>query len=401
MDGQIVIPEKDPLLGVGISSEAVLGLTRVSLQCRDRYVHVLYIPFFVCISSGKTVEWNIKVGGADHMSKVTLGTTGITVDKNGFGALPVQRVDMQSACVLLRKAYDGGINFFDTARFYSDSEWKIAAALGDVRNYIYIATKTFCSKPEEFREQLRISLDTLRTDYVDIYQFHNPPFCPKPGDGSGLYEEMQEAKAKGLIRHIGLSNHRIKVAFEAVESGLYETIQYPFNYLATPEEVRLVHLCKERGVGFIAMKAMSGGLITDSAAAYAYLAQFDHVLPIWGIQKTEELDEFLSYIDHPPVLDEKIKEVIERDRKDLSGDFCRGCGYCMPCPANIEVYLAARMGHLMQRAPISTYLTEEWKEKMRRADDCTHCNHCRDHCPYGLDTPALVAKNSAEYKKYL
>ena len=335
------------------------------------------------------------------MTKVTLGTTGITVDKNGFGALPVQRIGMRAACGLLRKAYDGGIRFFDTARFYSDSEAKIGSALGDVRDQIYIASKTFCFNPNEFQNQLRASLKALKTNYLDIYQFHNPAFCPKPGDGSGLYEAMLEARDQGMIRHIGISNHRIRVAVEAAESGLYETVQFPFNYLATQEEIGLVKLCKERRVGFIAMKALSGGLITNSAAAYAYLALYDNVLPIWGMQKETELDEFLSYTKQPPMLDENLLAAIERDKKELGGEFCRGCGYCLPCPVNIEVPIAARIGLLMKRAPTASYLTEEWKEKMKRADDCIHCNHCKDHCPYGLDTPALVAKNRAEYKDYL
>lgn len=214
------------------------------------------------------------------MDFVTLGKTGITVNKNGLGALPIQRIGKEEAAALLRKAYQNGISFFDTARFYTDSEEKIGYALKDVRPKIFLATKTAAATPEEFWEQLKTSLSLLRTDYLDIYQFHNPGFCPKPGDGSGLYEAMLEAKEKGLIRHIGITNHRLKVAVEAAESGLYETVQFPFSYLATEKEIELVRLCRKRGVGFIGMKALSGGLITNSAAAYAFLAQFDNVLPI-------------------------------------------------------------------------------------------------------------------------
>lgn len=335
------------------------------------------------------------------MDFVTLGKTGIKVNKNGFGALPVQRISNEEAAVLLRKAYHNGISFFDTARFYTDSEEKIGYALKDVRTKIFLATKTAAETPEEFWEQLKTSLSLLRTDYLDIYQFHNPGFCPKPGDGSGLYEAMLEAKEKGLIRHIGITNHRLKVAAEAAESGLYETVQFPFSYLATEKEIELVRLCRERGVGFIAMKALSGGLITNSAAAYAFLAQFDNVLPIWGIQRERELDEFLSYIAHPPVLDEKLNAVIAGDQKALSGDFCRGCGYCLPCPAHIDIPTSARMSLMIRRAPTSVYLNDEWKEKMKRIDDCVHCNHCKNHCPYGLDTPKLLKENWEDYKKFM
>jgi predicted aldo/keto reductase-like oxidoreductase len=335
------------------------------------------------------------------MDKVTLGTTGICVNKNGFGALPIQRISREEAAVLLRKAYENGINFFDTARFYTDSEEKLGYALSDVRSKIIIASKTMASNVEGFWKDLRTSLEQLDTDYIDIYQFHNPAFCPKPGDGSGLYEAMLEAKSNGLIKHIGITNHRLAVAYEAAESGLYETIQFPFSYLATKEETELVRLCKEKGIGFIAMKALSGGLITNSAAAYAFLAQFDNVLPIWGIQKERELDEFISYSNKPPVLDEILNELIRKDREELAKDFCRGCGYCMPCPANIDIPISARMSLMIRRAPVSVYLNEEWQEKMKRIEDCIHCDNCKNHCPYGLDTPQLLYDNWQDYQNFI
>lgn len=335
------------------------------------------------------------------MTQVTLGKTQITVNKNGFGALPVQRIGKEEAKALLRKAYENGINFYDTARFYTDSEEKIGYALGDVRDKIYIATKTMTADTEGFWKQLDTSLKMLNTDYLDIYQFHNPAFCPKPGDGTGLYEAMLKAKEKGMIRHIGITNHRIKVAMEAAESGLYETIQFPFSYLAAQEEIGLVRKCKEKGIGFIAMKALSGGLITNSAAAYAYLAQYDNVLPIWGIQRESELDEFLSYDEKPPVLDGGLSDIIEQDNKELGGEFCRGCGYCLPCPANIDIPTSARMSLMIRRAPTSVYLNKEWIEKMKRIDDCINCNHCKNHCPYGLDTPKLLKANWKDYQNFI
>ncbi len=335
------------------------------------------------------------------MDQVILGTTGIKVNKNGFGALPIQRVSKEEAAIILKKAYLSGITFFDTARFYTDSEEKLGYALGDVREKIYIATKTMTTKVEEFWQQLNASLTQLQTDYIDIYQFHNPSFCPKPGDGSGLYEAMLEAKEKGMIRHIGITNHRLPVAMEAAESGLYESIQFPFSYLATDKEIELVNLCKEKGIGFLAMKALSGGLITNSAAAYAFLAQYDNVLPIWGVQKERELDEFISYIDQPPVLTEELEAVIKHDREELSMNFCRGCGYCMPCPAEIDIPISARMSLMIRRAPVSVYLNDTWKAKMKKIDDCINCNHCKDHCPYGLDTPKLLQENWLDYKNFM
>ena len=334
------------------------------------------------------------------MEMIRLGRTNLTVTKNGFGALPVQRVGMEEACRILRKAYDGGINYFDTARFYTDSEEKIGMALSDVRDKIIISTKTMSTTVEGFWKELNISLSLMKTDYIDIYQFHNPSFCPKPGDGTGLYEAMLEAKAKGMIRHIGITNHRLAVAEEAVRSGLYETLQFPFSYLASEKEEALVRLCEEHDVGFICMKALAGGLITRSDVAYAYLAQYP-VAPIWGIQRESELDEFLSYNDNPPALTEERLAYIEKERRELAGDFCRGCGYCMPCPAGIEINNCARMSLLLRRSPAALQLTPAVQEKMKKIENCLDCGQCKSRCPYGLDTPNLLRKNYEDYKTFL
>lgn len=329
------------------------------------------------------------------MHTVTLGSTNITVNKNAFGALPIQRVPDDYAVMLLKKAYDGGIRFFDTARMYTDSEHKLNLAFKDMREKVFISTKTQATTAEDFWKDLEVSLKYL--GYIDIYQFHNPSFCPKPGDGSGLYEAMLQAKAEGKIRHIGITNHRLSVAREAIESGLYETLQFPFCYLATEPDLELVKKCAEKNMGFIAMKALSGGLITNSAAAYAYLAQFENVLPIWGVQKENELDEFLSYIHNPPALTAELSALIEHDRKQLLGEFCRGCGYCMPCPVGIEINNCARMSLMLRRSPTAGWLTPAAQEKMHRIADCLECGQCASRCPYGLDTPNLLKRNYADY----
>lgn len=335
------------------------------------------------------------------MSTVTLGRTGITTNKNGFGALPIQRIPEEEAVYLLRKAYENGITFFDTARWYTDSEHKVGMAFAGMRDRLFIATKTGAQDAAGFWKDLETSLTQLQTDYIDLYQFHNPAFCPKPGDESGLYDAALKAKAQGKIRHIGITNHRLAVAHEAIDSGLYETLQFPFCYLATEKDIELVEKCREADMGFIAMKALSGGLITNSAAAYAFLAQYDNVVPIWGVQREKELDEFLSYIETPPAMTEELAEVIRHDREELLGDFCRGCGYCMPCPVGIEINNCARMSLLLRRSPSAGHLSPEGQEKMKKIEQCLHCGQCKSKCPYGLDTPSLLQKNLEDYKKVL
>ena len=334
------------------------------------------------------------------MDTIRLGRTGLVVTKNGFGALPVQRVDMEGACRLLRKAYESGINYFDTARAYTDSEEKLGNALGDVREKIIISTKTMSTTVEGFWLDLRESLRMLQTDCIDIYQFHNPDFIPRPGDGTGLYEAMLEAKTQGFIRHIGITNHRLALAIEAVNSDLYETLQFPFSYLADEKEEALVRLCEERDVGFICMKALAGGLITRADVAYAYLAQFP-VAPIWGIQRESELEDFLRCSDNPPVMNDERRAYVEQERKSLSGDFCRGCGYCQPCPVGIDIQNCARMSLLLRRSPSAGHLSEAGQAKMKKIEDCLHCGQCKSRCPYGLDTPALLKRNWEDYQTFL
>ena len=335
------------------------------------------------------------------MKMVTLGSTGIQVVQNGFGALPIQRDSKEVAIKIVRRAYEGGMRFFDTARAYSDSEEKVGEALHDVRDNLYIATKTMAQTPEEFWEQLETSLRLLKTDYIDIYQFHCANQVYAPGDGTGMYECMLEAKAQGKIRHIGITAHKIQIAFDAVESGLYETLQYPFSYLAAEREKELVAKCKEKNVGFIAMKGLAGGLINKSEAAMAFMTQYDNVLPIWGIQRETELEEWLSYMENTPSMTGEIKEYIEREQKELSGEFCRGCGYCMPCPKGIMINQCARMSLMLRRAPSAAWLSENMQAEMKKIENCINCRKCVSKCPYSLNTPELLKKNYEDYKRIL
>lgn len=335
------------------------------------------------------------------IKQITLGSTNITAPQNGVGALPLQRVDTQTAINMLRKAYEGGITFYDTARAYSDSEEKIGLALGSVRDKITIASKTMAQTPEDFWKDLNTSLGQLKTDYIDIYQLHNAQRCYRPNDGTGMYECMEKAKEEGKIKHIGITCHKIGIAEECIESGLYETLQFPLSYLSSQRDIALSQKCKEKNMGLIAMKALSGGLITNSKAAFAFIYQFDNVMPIWGIQRDSELDEWLAFIKDPAIMSDEINEFIEKERKELQGEFCRGCGYCMPCPEGIMINQAARMSLMLRRAPSKSWLTPKMQEEMKKVENCTHCGQCMSKCPYELNTPELIKKNYEDYIKVL
>ncbi|MBE6094295.1 MAG: aldo/keto reductase [Schwartzia succinivorans] len=336
------------------------------------------------------------------MKNITLGRTGIVAPQNGFGALPVQRVTQAEAVKLLRAACEGGMTYFDTARAYSDSEEKLGAAFGDgIRDKIFIATKTHALTPEGFWKDLETSLKNLRTDHIDLYQFHCVNQCWAPGDGSGMYECMTEAKKQGKILHIGVTAHKLQVAFDCVASGLYETMQFPFSYLSSDKEKALVKACADADMGFIAMKGLAGGLITNSRAAMAFMSQYDNVMPIWGVQRETELAEWLSYMKDTPEMTPEIEAFIAKEREELTGEFCRGCGYCMPCPAGIMINQCARMSLMLRRAPSKAWLTPEMQAEMKKIEGCLNCRQCTTKCPYELNTPELLRKNYEDYKRVL
>lgn len=212
-----------------------------------------------------------------------------------------------------------------------------------------------------------------------------------------MYECMLEAKEQGKIRHIGVTAHLLNVAFELVESGLYETLQFPFSYLSGSREVELVQKCKEANMGFVVMKGMAGGLITRAEAAMAFTSQYD-VMPIWGIQKQEELQEWLSFNQNTPVMTPELEAFIAQEREELAGDFCRGCGYCMPCTVGITINQCARMSLMLRRAPSAAWTTEHWQAEMEKIDKCVDCGVCMDRCPYQLQIPTLLRKNLADYR---
>ena len=335
------------------------------------------------------------------MRTIRLGRTGLEVTGLSFGSLPIQRLTMEEAERLLHRAYDEGINFYDTARGYSDSEEKLGRAFCSVRKNIILATKSHAKNGEALIKEIETSLKMLKTDYIDVMQLHNPGAVPVPGDGSGLYEAALDARRAGKIRFIGISNHKLGNARDAIASGLYDTLQYPFSILSVQNELELAGLCQEADMGFIAMKALCGGLLRDIPAAYAFIRCYPNVVPIWGIQKMEELEEFLALEKNPPAWDEHMEVAMAQEKASLGKEFCRGCGYCLPCPAEIPIPTLARMILFLNRSPWRKHTTADAQEKMSRADNCIHCGACAHRCPYELDPEQLVADNYRAYKLFL
>ena len=329
-----------------------------------------------------------------------LGKTGLTVTRPAMGCLPIQRCSEDEAVSILQKAYEGGIRYFDTANAYTDSEKKIGLALSDVRKNIVISTKSAGTDKDTVLSHIENSLKMMKTDYIDLFQFHQVQSVPDPDDPEGAYAGALEAKRRGWIRHIGFTSHRVDVAEQCIASGNFETCQFPFSYISGERDLALADKCREAGMGFIAMKGLAGGLLTNARACHAFMNCYDNVVPIWGIQKPEELEEWLAVAKEDPILDDELNSVIRKDREELAGTFCRSCGYCMPCTVGIEIRNCARMNMLLRRSPWRQYMTDEWYAKMQKINDCINCRKCVSKCPYGLDQPSLLKYMLKDYNEF-
>ena len=334
------------------------------------------------------------------MRKIRLGKTELMVTSTAMGCLPVQRCDENYAVRLLRAAYEGGINYFDTANAYTDSEKKIGLALSDVRDQIIISTKSAARDKAGVLAHIENSLRMMKTDYIDLFQFHQVTEVPDPNDPNGAYAGALEAKERGWIRHIGVTSHRVNIAEDCIASGLFETLQFPFSYISSERDLALAQKCKEADMGYIAMKGLAGGMLNNARACHAFMKSYDNVVPIWGIQKLEELEQWLALAEEDPDLDEELSAFIRQERQELSGSFCRSCGYCMPCPAGIEIFNCARMNMLLRRSPWQQYMTDAWREKMEKIHDCIGCHSCSSRCPYQLDTPNLLKYMLKDYREF-
>lgn len=335
------------------------------------------------------------------MKLVRLGKTGLMVTKPSLGCLPVQRCSEADAVKILRAAYEGGINFFDTANAYTDSERKIGLALSDVRDKIVLATKSAAQDKAGVLAHIENSLRTMKTDYIDLFQFHQAATVPDINDPNGPYAGALEAKKRGWIGHIGVTSHRVLVAEQCIKSGNFETLQFPFSYISAKLDLDLAGACRKADMGYIAMKGLAGGLLANNPrACHAFMNEYENVVPIWGVQSLAELEQWLALAEEDPVLDDELRGVIKADRQQLTGSFCRSCGYCMPCTVGIEINNCARMNMLLRRSPWQQYMTAEWREKMNRINDCIGCGKCSIRCPYQLDTPNLLKYMLKDYNEF-
>jgi predicted aldo/keto reductase-like oxidoreductase len=338
------------------------------------------------------------------MKTIRLGRTGLEVSRVGFGGIPIQRLTEAEAVRVVQRCLDLGVTFLDTANGYSTSEERIGKAIAGRRDQVVIATKTAARDRTTAREHLELSLKRLDVETIDLWQFHNVSafdlYEQVLGPG-GAMEAAQRALEAGKIRHIGITSHSMDVALKAVPSGHFETIQFPFNFVTSEPAERLVSLAKKHDVGFIAMKPLGGGLLSDANLCIKYLLQFDSVVPDPGIEKVEEIEEIAAIAAGRWELTPQERREIDRIRAEVGTRFCRRCDYCQPCQQGVRISTIVNLRSLCKRLPAERLVTGWITEAVESAGNCIECGECEEKCPYHLPIREMIAENVKFYEDVL
>ena len=327
------------------------------------------------------------------MKKIRLGSTEMVVNELGMGGIPLTRVEPEKSLELIRHCADEGIDFFDTANMYGDSEEKLGRALEPVRDKVYLATKTMAHTREDAAKHLDLSLERLRTDHIDLIQLHNVTGQERIdamlGKGGAL-EALRDYQQQGKVRHIGFSSHNPDVAARLCRTGLFETVQIPFNFVESDPVERLFGTALEMDMGILAMKPLGGGNLDRADLCFKFLQGHPEALPIPGIETLEEIDEILELYRHPqkPTAEELAE--MARIKNELGEKFCHRCEYCLPCPEGVPIPMALLFDSQVKRYPKESVLNHVAKT-MEAASNCTGCGQCLEKCPYDLPVPDLIA----------
>lgn len=323
-----------------------------------------------------------------------LGKTGLKVSNLGFGGIPIQRIDAEGTKALMQKMMDLGINYIDSARGYTVSEAYLGFALEGIREHFILASKSMARDKESFARDIDISLKNFRTDYIDLYQFHNPNMAQldqilAPG---GAMEAMLEAKAAGKIGHIGITLHSLDVFKKVVEYDWVESVMFPYNIVETQGE-EMIAKCKEKNIGFIAMKPLAGGAIEDATLAMRYICANENVsVIIPGMAEEKELQQNLAAVNNSAPLTAEELEAMAEVRKELGSNFCRRCGYCAPCTVGIGIPAALVAEGYALRYDLREYGEQRYEASGAPASSCVDCGLCEERCPYHLPIRQMLKR---------
>ncbi len=339
-----------------------------------------------------------------ELARTVLGRTGLKVSRIGFGGIPIQRLDFPAAEKLVRAAFDRGINFFDTAHGYTDSEKKIGRALQGVRDRAVIATKSAAGDAAGLAANLDRSLKQLGTDYVDLFQLHgvnNAEKAARVAGPGGALEALLRAREQGKVRHLGFSSHVLDGARILADNPHMETVQFPYSFVGREPAEELLPLARARGLGFIAMKPFGGGVFGEARLCLKYLLAQPGVVPIPGLEKIAELDEDLAAAAEPPGLTAAEEARLEKKRRELGPRFCRKCDYCQPCAAEIKISLAIHSRSLFGRFAAADSRSGWIKATMEKVSECQDCGECEKRCPFSLPVREMLKESLVEYQQYM
>lgn len=333
------------------------------------------------------------------MEYISLGKTNLIVSIIGFGCIPITRLTRHDAVDLLHYAFDKGITFYDTANGYFDSEEKLGKAFSKIRNKVIIATKSLKRDAKGITEHLELSLKRLKTDYIDLYQLHQ---VSKEEDFKIIFNEqgalnaLNKAKEAGKIRHIGVTSHNDKMAVKLIKTGVFETIQFPFNFIERQAENEVFIESEKNNLGIIVMKPFGGGALDNGKVALKFLRNFKYLVPIPGFEEKWQIDEAIDIYSKKEIqLDEMDLQVIEQYKNELGKLFCRRCEYCMPCPSGVIIPFAMQFKSVVKRMHKEKVLS--FSKEIESVNNCTDCGICIKKCPYELPIPEVIKQN---YKLY-
>jgi len=336
------------------------------------------------------------------MQKVILGKTGLEIGRVGFGGIPIQKVNANVVRQLLISLKENGGNYIDTARGYTVSEEFLGKALKGMRDDFVIATKSMARGYEDMKRDIDISLNNLQTDYIDLYQVHNPSLeqLNIVISENGALQALKEAKEEGKIGHIGLTAHSIEAFKIALDMDWIETIMFPFNIVEN-QGLDCIRQCKEKDIGFIAMKPLAGGAIEDGTLALRYIASYPEVTVIIpGMASLEEVEENTKAINNDGPLSQEENANILKIKEALKENFCRRCNYCAPCSVNIQIPSVFLFAGYLQRYDLGEWANDRYNSLEVKADACIECGACETRCPYHLPIREMLKKASADFKAF-
>jgi predicted aldo/keto reductase-like oxidoreductase len=339
----------------------------------------------------------------ERLRTIDLGRSGLKVTELGCGGIPIMRVAQEEAKLILRRCFDLGIRFFDTAHVYGDSEEKIGSALEPVRDQVVLATKVWAKDAAGAAKELALSFERLRTTRIDLIQCHNVSNAPDldrvMGPG-GAYEVLAQAKAENKVRAIGVSSHNPDIAVKAMESGKFATLQFPFNFIEEDPLEKVFPVARDRGVGIIAMKPLGGGLLDRPDLCFRFLQQYPEVVPIPGIQSAREIEEIVGHYRERRPLGQDDQEQMLKIRDELGGRFCRRCEYCMPCEQGIPIPKVLLIKSQTRRFS-PKQIAFMAREAVASVEQCAECGECVEKCPYHLPVPDMLKENAEIFKKFM